>query len=83
MKNSKTKSDMLTGNPVSFSNAFILFADTTTYESSTASEMVIDTEVGGNGYYFHNGKMTELRWSTSNGKLVFKNLMVVFPFIFQ
>ena len=74
-KNSTTKNDMLNGNDISFTNAFILFADTTTYESSTASELVINTESGGNGYYFHNGKMTEIRWSSSNGKLLFTNLM--------
>ena len=74
-KNSAQKSDMLNGEAIAFSNAFILFADTTTYESATSSELVIDTESGGSGYYFHNGKMTELRWKSSNGKLLFTNLM--------
>lgn len=74
-KNSTAKQDMLNGDDIAFTNAFILFADTTTYESSTASELVMDTESGGSGYYFHNGKMTEIRWSSNNGKLLFTNLM--------
>lgn len=74
-KNSSSKTDMLNGEQISFSNAFVLFADTTTYESSTASELVINIEDGGSGYYFNEGKMTELRWKTSNGSLVFTNLM--------
>ena len=75
IKNSSSKTDMLNGETIAFTNAFILFADSTTYESSTDTELVIDTQSGGSGYYFHGGKMTEIRWKSSNGKLLFTNLM--------
>ena len=74
-KNSEQKIDMLSGARVEYDNAFILFANSTTYENSNTSELVIDTEGGGVGYYFSGGKMNELRWSSNDGVMTFKNLM--------
>ena len=68
--------DMLTGKNLDFSNIFILFANATTYENSSGSQMVIDTTSGGKGYYVSNGKLMEFNWTVGkNGALEFKNLM--------
>ena len=67
---------MLTGKNIDFSNLFILFANSTTYENSAGSQMVIDTVSGGKGYYISNGKLMEFNWSVNRiGALEFKNLM--------
>ena len=75
-KNGNRKMDMLTGKNLDFSNVFILFANSTTYENSSGSQMVIDTTSGGKGYYISNGKLMEFNWNVGrNGTLEFKNLM--------
>lgn len=75
-KGENRRMDMLTGENVSFTNVFILFANATTYENSDGTELVIDTISGGRGYYISNGGLTEFVWSTNkSGELIFKNLM--------
>lgn len=74
-KNGEVKSDMLTGKSVDYKNVFILFANSTTYENANASELVIDTESGGRGFYFTDGRKTEFTWSRdSSGELCFRNI---------
>lgn len=74
-KSSNRKMDMLTGKNVSYKNVFILFADTTTYEKSEGSELVIDVVSGGKGYYASEGKYTEFIWKTDvSGELSFYTL---------
>jgi hypothetical protein len=74
-KDGNRKIDMLSGKNVSFTNLFILFANTTTYEKSEGTELVIDTSSGGNGYYVSMGTKTEITWSVSqDGRLEFKSL---------
>ena len=69
------KNDMLTGKSASFTNVFILFANSTTYENADGKELVMDITSGGSGYYISNGYLTEFRWSVDeNGSLIFKNL---------
>ena len=66
---------MLNGKNVAYTNLFILFANTTTYEKSEGTEMVIDTLSGGKGYYLSGGTMTEIYWSVSlEGALEFRTL---------
>lgn len=75
-KSDMSKTDMLTGEKIKFSNIFILFANATTYENASGTELVIDTLSGGKGYYISHGTLTEFTWSTdSQGNLYFKNLM--------
>ena len=75
-KTGNRKLDMLTGKNLDYTNIFILFANSTTYENSSGSQMVIDTVTGGKGYYISDGKLTEFNWSTAkSGALEFKNLM--------
>ncbi|MBO5945681.1 MAG: DUF3048 C-terminal domain-containing protein, partial [Clostridia bacterium] len=59
---------------VTFSNAFILFANSTTYENADASQLVINTTAGGRGYYFSKGKYTEIIWENNDEGLIFKDL---------
>ena len=75
-KNGEFKYDMLNGNAISYTNVFILFADTTTYENATAKELVINTTGSGKGYYISKGRLTEFNWCINNdGNLIFKDLM--------
>jgi len=68
------KNDMLTDEALHFTNVFILFADTVTYESAEASEMVMDTVEGGKGYYITRGKATLISWQTNaDGSIIFNN----------
>ena len=67
--------DMLTGENVSYKNVFILFADATTYEKAEGSELVIDVNSGGKGYYISNGTYSEFVWKTDvSGALTFFTL---------
>lgn len=74
-KGNTLKSDMLTGETVEFTNVFILFADTTTYDKSTGVETVTDTLSQGSGYYATRGGFVEIRWRTNErGEMIFENL---------
>jgi hypothetical protein len=74
-KSGARKVDMLNGKNISFTNVFVLFANTTTYENADGTELVVDTTVGGSGYYISKGYMTEIRWSVNEfGALEFKTL---------
>lgn len=67
-----SKNDMLNDGEVRFDNAFILFADTVTYESAEASEMVMDTVGAGIGYYFTRGTAVKIIWeSDAAGTMTF------------
>ena len=64
--------DALNGKPLNFTNCFILFADSITYDYFDCNQTVIDTIGSGKGYYFTNGSVTEIRWTaTSTGILNF------------
>lgn len=74
-KSGTRKNDMLTGKNIAFSNVFVLFANTTTYEKADGTELVVDNTSGGSGYYISMGTLTEIRWSIDeNGSLIFTKL---------
>ena len=74
-KDGKEKKDMLNSTAASYTNVFVLFADTVTYETSRGTETVVDTAGKGSGYYISMGKMIEIRWKTDkSGNLVFEDL---------
>ena len=74
-KGGKNKVDMLDGKTASFVNAFILFADSMTYEKSSGTETVIETATSGGGYYISGGGVIEIRWSVDEkNQLIFKTL---------
>ena len=73
-KGGQVKSDLLNGKNAAYTNAFVLFANTTTYESESHTEMIPDTASGGKGYYFTEGTATAIEWSTDEkGQLILKN----------
>ena len=74
-KSGTRKVDMLNGKNVAFTNVFVLFANSTTYEKADGTELVIDNLSGGSGYYISKGYVTEIRWSINeSGTLEFKTL---------
>ena len=74
-KNGSAKTDMLTGETIAYTNVFILFSNTITYENSDGIEMVFDTVSGGKGYYISNGTLTEFKWCVDEtNNLKFYNL---------
>ena len=69
------KTDMLNGRTIEYSNIFVLFANTATYENPNGCETVLDNTSGGSGYYISGGTATEIRWSVNeSGSLEFKTL---------
>ena len=74
-KSDARKVDMLNGKNISFTNVFILFANSTTYDNSVGTELVVDNTSGGSGYYISKGYLTEIKWSVSDsGALEFRTL---------
>ena len=74
-KGGNRKVDMLSGANVSFDNVFILFADATTYEKASGTELVMDVMSGGRAYYVTRGKLTEFTWALNElGELNFYSL---------
>jgi len=74
-KSGARKIDMLNGKNITFTNVFVLFANSTTYENADGTELVVDNTGGGSGYYISKGYMTEIRWSVDEtGCLEFKTL---------
>ena len=74
-KGGNRKVDMLSGKNVGFENVFVLFADATTYEKSSGTELVIDVISGGRGYYVTKGTLAEFTWALDEiGELNFYSL---------
>ena len=68
----QTKIDLLSAKTLCYDNAFVLFADATTYETESYTECVLDTKAGGKGYYFTGGGYEEISWGYDNeGNLCF------------
>lgn len=61
-KNGEIKRDALNDKKLEFKNVFILFADATTYETASASEMILHTNTSGKGMYFTNGTQKNFYW---------------------
>ncbi len=65
VKGGSVKNDMLTDKTVKFKNAFILFADTVTYENKDGVQMIMNTIGNGEGYYITDGTAMSITWSIS------------------
>ncbi len=75
LSSGKAQVDMLTGINASFTNAFVLFSDSVTYERSDLIETVTETLCGGAGYYLSLGRLTEIKWEAdADGIISFKTL---------
>ena len=73
-KGGAPKVDMLNDETLAYDNLFILFADTVTYESADASQMVMNTVSSGSGYYLSGGTAMAIRYEASlDGEMIFYN----------
>ena len=71
-KNGEIKHDFLYDKSLEYDNAFLLFADSVTYETADATELVVNTFTSGKGYYICGGVAVEIEWRTeADGELVF------------
>ena len=71
-KNANALIDKLDDSTPSYDNAIILFADAVTHETSTATELILDTMGGGDGYYLNGGMAQRITWATTDaGDLAF------------
>ncbi len=68
--------DAKTGKALTYTNLFILFCDTVTYDKASGTEISIDVHSGGTGYYISDGKYVDIIWyrdENSNLKFCDKN----------
>ena len=73
-KNGNVKTDLLNDKSCCYDNLFILYSDSTTYETSEFTQTVLNTSSGGKGVYITNGKSIEISWTvTKDGNLLFLN----------
>lgn len=71
-KNELPKIDSLNGKTLEFTNCFVLFADSVTYDNAEYSQMVMDTIGQGKGYYITQGSLIEINWvGSEDGSLIF------------
>lgn len=81
-KNNSPLSDLSNGSRLAFKNCFILFADSTTYETQSSTQMVLNTLGEGSGYYFTEGTARQITWKiTEHGSLMLydeeKNSLII------
>ncbi len=73
-KNGTAKKDLLNDKTSLYDNVFVLYADSTTYETEESTRLVLDTSTSGKGVYLNSGKMIDITWSRdSSGNLTFYN----------
>ncbi len=65
-KNSTAQNDLLNDKQLYYKNAFVLFADSVTYESEAGSELIMNTDSSGKGYYMRDGVAEEITWISSD-----------------
>ena len=71
-KNGISLTDPLNGSNLNFTNCFILFADSVTYDNFNGCQMVLNTVGNGVGYYITEGSYTEIKWNaTTSGDIKF------------
>lgn len=71
-KNAAVRTDLLNDKALKYDNAFILYADSTTYESADTTQLILDTYSRGKGIYMTDGQYVEIAWEKDlSGNLVF------------
>ena len=65
-KNTRPLTDKLDDTAPSYDNALILFSNAITHETADATELIIDTLGGGEGFYLNDGLATEISWTVSD-----------------
>ena len=73
-KNSSDKVDLLNDKAMSYTNVFILYASSATYETESDTQLIVDTNTSGTGIYATDGGHMEITWQRdTSGNLVFYN----------
>ena len=71
-KNNGLKNDLLNDKPIKYDNVFIIYSDSTTYESESTTQLVMDTYTKGSGLYMYGGVYVEMTWERcDDGSLAF------------
>jgi hypothetical protein len=74
-KNNSVSNDLLNDRPLKYDNVFILYADSTTHESESVTQLVMDTYTSGSGLYMTRGEYVEVKWQrTNDGSLLFNDI---------
>ena len=72
-KNSVAKNDLLNDKPLKYDNVFVLYADSTTYETEESTQLILDTYSKGSGIYASHGRYVEIIWERDvSGNLIFR-----------
>lgn len=72
-KNGATYKDALNDKRAEYTNVFLLFADSATYENENTTTTVIETSTSGKGIYATGGGHTEFTWQmNADGNLEFR-----------
>ena len=73
-KEGNLKNDLLNDKSLKYDNVFILYADSTTHETETDIQLILDTSTKGSGLYANGGKYIEITWERdASGSLLFYN----------
>ena len=73
-KDTSIKNDLLNDKAVKYDNVFILYADSTTHETESDTQLILDTNTRGSGVYAYGGKFIEITWEKdAAGSLIFYN----------
>ncbi len=70
-KNGVQLYDNINNEELSYDNVFLLFADSTTYETAEYTESVVDTLSGGTGKYMTQGTYVDITWTVTQDGLIF------------
>lgn len=71
IKSGTVITDALNASAIEYDNAFILLADSVTYESSIGEALVMKTNESGRGYYLTGGSYTEIKWVAEGNTMTF------------
>ena len=71
IKNETPITDALNTSIVEYDNAFILLADSVTYESASGTGLVMKTNESGRGYYLTEGSYIEIKWVAEGNTMTF------------
>ena len=71
IKNEMPIVDALNASIVEYDNAFILLADSVTYESAVGTSIIMKTNESGRGYYLTKGSYTEIKWVAEGNTMTF------------
>ena len=73
-KNTSVKSDLLNDKPMIYDNVFVLYANSTTHETESSTQLILDTYSSGTGVYATMGECVDITWERdASGNLIFHN----------